>query len=64
MVVFIGSTSKNRDFHELMSELGIKHEFNAVSGAKHCYAQVYANFEGNPFAFYVKAFRVILSEIK
>ncbi len=55
---------KNRDFHKLMTELGIPHEFGVVPGARHNYPQVYANFEGDPFAFYRKAFGVGLSDEK
>ncbi len=48
---------KNRDFHELLLELAIEHEFILVPEAGHNYTQVYANFMGNPFQFYNKAFR-------
>ena len=47
---------KNKDFHKLMEELGIAHEFGIVPGAKHNYPQVYTNYEGDPFAFYQQVF--------
>lgn len=53
---------KNKDFHELMNELGVPHEFTTVRSAPHNYPRVYENFQGNPFKFYLEAFGEDLSD--
>lgn len=47
---------KNIEFHELMDSLGIDHEFKVIPGARHNYNEVYKNWEGYPFQFYMDAF--------
>lgn len=47
---------KNKRFHQRMKDLGITHEFAIVNNARHNYNQVYANWDGHPFAFYARAF--------
>lgn len=47
---------KNISFHELLDSLDIKHSFGIIKNAGHNYSKVYANWEGNPFDFYLKAF--------
>ncbi len=47
---------KNIEFHELMEKLDIPHQFGIVPVSKHNYHQVYENWKGDPFEFYLTAF--------
>jgi len=44
------------EFHELLDELKITHQFGLVPNSGHNAEQIYQNFEGNPFEFYKQAF--------
>ncbi len=59
--IFVGEKDvlkeKNLVYHHILEKLQIPHEFGIVKNAKHNFSQLYANWDGNPFEFYQKAFR-------
>lgn len=64
--MFIGSEDglleRNQRYHELLTELGIEHEWGVVPDAPHNLETVLENWPGgDPFAFYAKAFGVLVS---
>ena len=51
-----GLKQRNVQFHELLDQLSIEHEFEVVDSTGHNMAALIQNFQGDYFAFYHKAF--------
>ena len=47
----------NENLHELLTELGIEHDWFVIPNSTHNSRQVFANWPGNLFDFYGRAFR-------
>lgn len=51
-----GLLSRNAEFHQMLVKLDIEHAWSIVPNCTHSPEELFANWPGNPFEFYIAAF--------